>query len=167
MAVLMAFRDGEASPREHARVEHHLRHCPSCQATFASIELGIGTFESVTRKADIADGRVEMGLLQLQDAIESRTTQGRNGQNVHYWFELPDHILTPVRAELEIYLGRRAAMQFLGKAKAASFSSQELVGAIQPLMSGLLGTESGAAVARRVAFLCNSSNPSKPPSLSH
>ena len=163
----MAYRDGEISPRERERVAHHLRDCASCQATLASLELGIRTFEAVARKADVPDSRVEIGLLQLQDAVENQPAQRRDAKSVDYWFELPEDILVPVRSELEIYLGPRAAMQLLARTKNTPYTSQELVSAIQPLMSGLLGTESGAAVARRVAFLCSSSKPSEPPSLSH
>jgi Putative zinc-finger len=159
-ALLMAYRDNEISPREHARVENHLRHCRSCQTLISSLELGIGTLEAVARTTDFVDSRAEIGLLQLQDALETQPTQRRDAEGVDYWFELSEDSLLPLRSELGIYLGTRAAMQFLARAKNTLYTSQELVSAIQPLMSGLLGTESGAAVARRVAFLCSSSRPS-------
>ncbi len=163
----MEYREGEISPRERERIERHLRDCASCQATLASLELGIATFEAVARRADVSDSRVEIGILQLQDALENQPAQRRDAKSVDDWFELPGDALVRVRSELEIYLGPRAAMQLLTRAKTTSYTGQELVSTIQPLMSGLLGTESGAAVARRVAFLFSSAKPSGPPSLTH
>jgi hypothetical protein len=165
--LLVAYRDGEVLPREHTRVEHHVRQCSACQATLSSLQLGIGTFEAMVRNTDAVDSRVEIGFLQLQDALENFSVQRRGAKRSAYWFEIPEHILATVRSELEIYLGPHAATRLLAKTRNTTHSSQELIRTIQPLMSGLLGTGCGAAVARRVAILCSTSNLSEQPSLSN
>lgn len=163
--LLMAYRDGEVPPREHARVELHVQRCSTCQAALASLELGIGAFEAVVKNTEAVDSRVEIGFLQLQDALENFSAQRRGAKRSAYWFEVPEHILATVRSELEIYIGSHAATRLLAKTRNTTHSSQELIRTIQPLMSGLLGTGCGAAVARRVAILCSASNLSEQPSL--
>jgi hypothetical protein len=163
----MAYRDGEIASREHARVEQHVQRCSACKTALSSLDLGIGTFEAVVRNTEALNTRVEIGFLQLQDALENFSAQRRGAKRAAYWFEVPEHILATVRSELEIYLGPRAAMRLLAKTRSTTHSSQELISTIEPLMSGLLGTGCGAAVARRVAILCSTSNLSQQPSLSH
>ncbi len=164
-ANLLAYRDGELPPRQLSRVGNHLKRCASCQSTLASFEMDIRAFEEMTTGLDAGGSRVEIGMFQLQDAIHNRLAGGNNSQSRDYWFELPDDLLGDVHAELKIYLGSQAAKKFLGRVKTESHTPLELVGVIEPLMMGLLGTDGGSAVAKRVAFLCGSSGVSSRPYL--
>lgn len=101
---------------------------------------------------------VEAGLFRLEGVLESRTIESNKSPGSEYWFELPSDLLVSVRSELETYIGRRAATDLLERAKRTSHSTQQLVNFVEPVMAGLLGTEGGSAVGKRVAFLCGVSS---------
>jgi len=156
--TLLSFRDGELEPSEQTHIEKHLNRCTLCRNTLASLEMDIQTFEQFAKSSKVTGSSVEVGLFQLEDFLESRPVASNKPLSSNYWFELPADLLVSVRAELETYLGRHAAAELLERARNTSHSTQQLVNFVQPIMAGLLGSEGGSAVGKRVALLCGVSS---------
>lgn len=139
----VAFADGELGPLATAWVEQHLKVCPSCRREAEHAQEALARFQLFVQPPP--DVELERGLLTLQQAM------GQLAENV-----------TPVRAlerdsvagrrfvaELEIYLGKRAAATLVGRLN-QDHRLDELVSASLPALATLLGRKTADAIAARV-----------------
>ena len=140
---LVAFVDGELGPLATAWVEEHLKVCPSCRREVEHVQEDLARFQLFVQPRP--DVELEPGLLALQQAM------GQLAENV-----------TPVRAperdsmagrrfvaELETYLGKRAAATLVGRLN-QDHRLDELVSASLPALATLLGRKTADAIAARV-----------------
>jgi anti-sigma factor RsiW len=140
---LVAFADGELAPLANVWVKQHLKVCPSCRREVERLQEDLVRFQLFVQPT--RDVELEQGLRDLRQAM---------GQLVHN--------VNPVRAvdldsvarrrfvaELETYLGKRAAATLLGGLSQDN-RLHELVSASLPALAALLGRKAAEAITKRV-----------------
>jgi len=152
-ADLVAYRDGELAPGNHARIKEHLLHCERCRTEAGAIEEGLSLFNHLAGEVEVPP-EFEAGLLKLQKAMDDRSVEGPAGAPSSIELQVSPAMLVSISKELTIYLGARAAQKLLARMRTPTLSVEDLIGNIGPLMSGLLGDRGGSAVAGRIAMLC-------------
>jgi Putative zinc-finger len=155
-ADLVAYRDGELSPGNHSRVKQHLQLCERCQNEALAIEEDLLIFGQLAHAAEI-DSQEETGLRRLQEAMDARVVTGGSQPASGTVAEVSPAAVASVSKELAIYLGAHAAEKLLARLRTTTFSVEDLVASIGPLMVGLLGNRGGSAVTGKIALLCGSS----------
>ncbi len=156
-ADLVAYRDGELAPGNHARIKEHLQHCERCRIEAGSIEEGLSFFSHLAGEVEVPP-EFEAGLLKLQKAMDARSAEGPARTPSSIEVPVSPAMLVSIREELTIYLGARAAQKLLARMRTPTLSVEDLIGNIGPLMAGLLGDRGGSAVAGRIAMLCGTTS---------
>lgn len=158
-ADLIAYRDGELASRTRAAVKRHLERCERCRKELVLIEEDLLHFGQLANRIEPdSDTLMNKGMFDLQQAMERHDAKLDQAPSTSLAITPAAEVLASVRKELAIYLGARAAEQFLAEAQSRSFVAQDLVSLVEPLMVGLLGNQGGSAVAGRVALLCKSAS---------
>jgi predicted anti-sigma-YlaC factor YlaD len=152
-ADLVAYRDGELPSENHARIKEHLQHCERCRIEAGAIEEGLLLFNHLAGEVGVPP-EFEAGLLALQKAMDDRSAEGPARARSSMELPVSQAMLASISKELTIYLGARAAQKLLARMTTTTFSVEDLIGNIGPLMAGLLGDRGGSAVAGRIAMLC-------------
>jgi predicted anti-sigma-YlaC factor YlaD len=163
-ADLVAYRDGELPPANHARIKEHLQHCKRCQKETLAIEEDLLLFNHLAGEVEVQP-EIEAELLELQRAMDDRIMEGPAQAPSGNELQVSPTILASISKELAIYLGARAAEKLMARMRTTMFSVEDLVGNVGPLMVSLLGDRGGSAVAGRVAMLCKTTSTQAPGSV--
>lgn len=140
----VAFADGELGPLASAWVEQHLEACPSCRRESERLREDLARFQLFGRPGPDVEA-LERSLLTLRQAMEQvaeNVTSVRAGDK--------DSVARRrFVAELETYLGKRAAAMLLGR-RVRDNRLHDLVSHSLPALAALLGRKTADAIAARV-----------------
>jgi len=154
---LLAQRDGELNEFKSRRIAAHLHRCARCQVERDRIEEDIRRFHSADARLHAAGvPPLSEGLARLQRAIQAGELPR---------FPAPAHAKPESRgeasasqrlaAELNIYLGSRAAAMLVQRTGGGSRDVQELVRAAESILKEFCGQATASAVATRISHIWN------------
>jgi hypothetical protein len=143
-AILVAYLDGELKAAQARKVEAHLNHCLSCRDRLDELSEGLAFFERTSASSATN--------LPLADAFRSITKAVRD----HSVIPQPSSptsseppvpaVYSRLKSELTIYLGDHAATELLERCNHSLLKRDRLNEIIKPVITTLLGQETGTAV---------------------
>jgi hypothetical protein len=147
----VAALDGELHPLESARIEAHLSRCAACRQRLEELKTGLRLYADELAPLS-ADFSVEEGLGRLRTAIRSWNDQ-HAGESKAQEVALSLVFWETLTSELSIYMGLRTATALLEHCKRPGVQLGELTSAIEPVVTGFFGPQTGSAVAERVVHI--------------
>ena len=143
-AVLVAFLDGELKAAQARKIEVHLSHCLSCRDRLDELSEGLAFFKRTSASSATN--------LPLADAFQN-VTRAVQDHSVSPQSSSPTISESPalavysrLKSELTIYLGDHAATELLERCNHSLLKRDRLNEIIKPVITTLLGQETGTAV---------------------
>lgn len=154
---LLAFRDAEHDKFKSRRIAAHLDRCARCQVERDQIEEDIRTFHTADPWLNaLAPPPLDEGLAHLQRAVQAwEVLQFPASAYARAESRGDEYLGRRLSAELDIYLGPRAAATLLQRSGGGCRDLQELVGAVEPILKDFCGQAASSAVTTRISRIWN------------
>lgn len=149
-ADLLASVDGELESVEDARIKKHLLRCAICRQEVEQLQAGLRLFQDALAPLSTAFP-LEEGLGKLHAAIRSWNEEHSESRRANGTEPtLSPAVCELLASELSIYLGSHSARTLLATCNRPGVQLEDLTAAIEPVITGFLGQQTGMAVVAKI-----------------